>query len=178
MNLKNKQGFALLDLIFVCGIIGILAGIALPRLLTAKSSASAASAIATMRTIGTAQLSYAISCGNGFYAPNLPGLAKPPTGGGVGFIAAGDLGAATVVTKSGFTIQMDGVAYSGAPDTCNALGPDTAAQAYRAAADPLDAGAIPRYFAINALSVIYEDTASLFATMPESSAPPSGHPIR
>ena len=173
---KADAGFSLIDMIFVCGMIGILATIAVPRLLMAKNSASAASAIATMRTISTAQLSYAISCGNGFYAPDLPSLAKPPIASITGFVPY-DLGSALSVTKSGFTINMEGLAVAGAPDTCNALGVDTAARAYRAGADPIDA-TIGRYFATNALSVIYEDDATLYAAMPESATPAAGHPIR
>src|SRR6059036_2031211 len=93
MLLTADDGFSLIDMIFVCGMIGILATIAVPRLLTAKNSASAASAIATMRTISTAQLSFAISCGNGFYAPDLPSLSKPPVASNIGFVAH-DLGSA------------------------------------------------------------------------------------
>jgi type II secretory pathway pseudopilin PulG len=170
------DGFSLIDMIFVCGMIGILATIAVPRLLTAKNSASAASAIATMRTISTAQLSYAISCGNGFYAPDLPSLAKPPVASNTGFVPR-DLGSAVTVAKSGYNITMEGLPVAGAPDTCNALGIDNAARAYRAGADPMDP-VIGRYFATNALSVIYEDTATLYAAMPESAPPASGHPVR
>src|SRR2546425_3248992 len=147
-------------MIFVCGMIGILATIAVPRLLTAKNSASAASAIATMRTISTAQLSFAISCGNGFYAPDLPSLSKPPVASNIGFVPH-DLGSAVSVTKSGYTITMEGLPVAGAPDTCNALGADNAARAFRVGADPIDA-TLGRYFATNALSVIYEDNASLY----------------
>ena len=49
MKAGKAQGFALIDLIFVCGIIGLLCSIALPRLLLAKQSAGAASAIGSMR---------------------------------------------------------------------------------------------------------------------------------
>ena len=160
---------------FVVGIIGVLATIAVPRLVSARNSASTASAIATMRTIGTAQLSYAISCGNGFYAPDLPALAKVPMGSSVGFIGT-DLGAAATVVKANFTVQMDGTAFMGAPDTCNQIGANKGAQAFRAGADPLDPN-ITRYFAVNALSVIYEDTASLYAAMPESAIPAAGQPV-
>src|SRR5881409_1135390 len=114
-------------MIFVCGMIGILATIAVPRLLTAKNSASAASAIATMRTIGTAQLSFAISCGNGFYAPDLPSLAKLPVGSNIGFIGP-DLGAAQTVVRQNFTVQMEGTPFAGSPDTCNQIGVNNAAQ--------------------------------------------------
>jgi hypothetical protein len=36
----------------------------------------------------------------------------------------------------------------------------------------------PRHFASNANAVIWEDTASLFAAMPESGEPAAGHPLK
>ena len=39
MRTNKAQGFALIDLIFVCGIIGLLCSIALPKLLLAKQMA-------------------------------------------------------------------------------------------------------------------------------------------
>jgi type II secretory pathway pseudopilin PulG len=172
---RDDKGFALIDLLFVCGIIGVLSAIALPRLLSARTSATSASAIATMRSVGTAQLAFALSCGSGYYAPDLPSLAKPPAGSTTGFIGP-DLGSGPTVDKSGYTIQMTGTSMAGAPDTCNLLGPDNGAQAFRAGADPADV-TNPRFFGTNALGSIYEDTSSLFATMPENATPPSGHPI-
>jgi len=172
---RGDKGFALIDLLFVCGIIGILSAIAVPRLLSARNSATSASAIATMRTLSTAQLAFALSCGNGYYAPDLPSLAKPPINSSSGFIGV-DLGAGPTVARSGYTIQMTGTSMAGAPDSCNQLGPDNGAQAFKAGADPFDASN-PRYFATNALGVVYEDTSSLFATIPEAAEPPAGHPI-
>ena len=71
MRIRQAQGFALIDLIFVCGIIGVLASMAVPRLLLARQAAGSASAIGSMRAINSAELTYALSCGSGFYAPNL-----------------------------------------------------------------------------------------------------------
>src|SRR5476649_1442332 len=45
VQIRKAQGFALIDVIFVCGMIWLLCSIALPRLLLAKQSASAASAV-------------------------------------------------------------------------------------------------------------------------------------
>jgi type II secretory pathway pseudopilin PulG len=43
--LRKTYGFALIDLVFVCGVIGIISAIALPRLAMAKQAAGSASAI-------------------------------------------------------------------------------------------------------------------------------------
>ena len=59
------------------------------------------------------------------------------------------------------------------------MGAGLSAPGYAAVADTLDpVGGIPRYFGTNADGIIYEDVASLAATMPESGAPPSGAPIK
>jgi type II secretory pathway pseudopilin PulG len=167
------RGFALLDLIFVCGIIGLLCGIALPRLLLAKQAAGSASAISSMRSIASAELTYALTCGNGFYAPNLTTLGKPPDGSREPFIS-GDLGSADVVTKSGYLVQLSATAYGSALPTCNGLDAGAAGQAFKAGADPAEPGNA-RFFGVNANGYIYEDTSSLFAAMPESGEPASGH---
>ena len=44
-----------------------------------------------MRVIGSSQVTFAITCGNGFYAPSLTKLAKPPIGTNDGFVET-DLG--------------------------------------------------------------------------------------
>ncbi len=88
---RADSGFALLDLIFVCGLIGILSGIAVPKLLMAKQAAGAASAIGSMRAINSAELTYALTCGNGFYAPHLPALGQAPPGSNEPFCTSPDL---------------------------------------------------------------------------------------
>jgi type II secretory pathway pseudopilin PulG len=173
---RSAQGFALIDLIFVCGIIGLLCSIALPRLLLAKQAAGSASAIGSMRAVNSAELTYALTCGNGFYAPNLTTLGTAPPGSNEPFIGGG-LGSADVVNKSSYTIQLSATAYAGAPDSCNGLGPGMAGQGYKAAADPNEP-VNTRFFAINANGLIFEDNASLWATMPEVGEPPTGHPLR
>ncbi len=173
--IRGAKGFALIDMIFVCGLVGILCGIAVPRLLTAKQAAGSASAIGSMRTINSAQLTFALTCGNGFYAPNLTTLGTPPPGSHEPFIAGG-LGDADVVTKSSYVIQMSAAPFAGAPGACNGLAAGEGGQAYKAAADPSEPSNI-RFFAINANGMIFEDTASLWAGMPEVGEPASGHPL-
>jgi len=172
---RLADGFALIDLIFVCGLIGMLCAIALPRLLLAKQAAGAASAIGSMRAINSAQLTYALTCGSGFYAPNLSTLGVPPIGSNEAFLPPG-LSGADVVQKSGYTIRLDAEPFAGAPATCNGLAAGAAGRSFRAAADPTEPNNL-RFFATNAGSLIFESTSSLFATMPEIGEPPTGHPL-
>jgi Tfp pilus assembly protein PilE len=173
VKIRQTAGFAVIDLLFVCGIIGILSGIALPRLMVARGAAQSASAVASMRVIGSSQVAFAITCGSGFYAPSLTQLAKPPLGTNDGFVEV-DLGSADTVVKSAYTIQMSSTPFGGAPDTCNALGVGATGQAFKAAADPLDTANNVRYFAVNAGNAIWEDRSSLWGSMPEFGDPPSG----
>jgi type II secretory pathway pseudopilin PulG len=171
----KAHGFALIDLIFVCGIIGLLCGIALPRLLLARQSAGAAAAIGSMRAINSAELTFALTCGSGFYAPDLPTLGVAPPGSREPFLTGGLTGTADPV-KSGYTMHLTGTSYPGAPPTCNGLGGGESAQGFKSGADPVDP-ANPRFFSSNVNGTIYENTATIFTTMPEVGPSPAGHPI-
>jgi type IV pilus assembly protein PilA len=58
MNRLGKRGFTLVEIMIVVAIIALLAAIAIPNLLRARHNANEAAAIATLRTISTAQESY------------------------------------------------------------------------------------------------------------------------
>jgi type II secretory pathway pseudopilin PulG len=174
--IRKAQGFALIDLIFVCGIIGLLSSIALPRMLMAQQAAGASSAIGSLRTISSAQLTYALTCGSGFYAPDLPTLGVTPPGSNEPYIAPG-LSGGMSVTRSSYIIQMEGTPYAGAPPTCNGLGAGAAAQGFRAGADPTFAGN-SRFFAVNSNATIFEHNATLYPSMPEVGPPPIGQILR
>ncbi len=58
MQCKNQKGFSLIELILVLVIISVLATITFPFLLKAKTLAENKSALATMRTASSAQVSY------------------------------------------------------------------------------------------------------------------------
>ncbi len=176
MRMRSAAGFAIIDLLFVCGIIGILSGIALPRLMNAKNSATAASAIGSLRTISSGEITFAITCGNGFYAPSLTTLGKPPAGANEGFVK-GDLSTADTVIKSGYQFTVSATPYVGAPDTCNALGTGQTGLAFKVGGDPLDSVNNTRYFALNAGNIIWEDTQPMFPTMPEFGDAASGVPL-
>ena len=175
VDTHKQAGFTLIEILFACGIIGILAAMALPRLLMAKQAADASSAIASLRTVNSSQLGYSASCGNGLYSPDFTTLGVVPPGSHAPFISP-DLSYSNSPVKSGYTFQMMGTAEPTAPVTCNGLPAGTASRSYKVGADP----GVPtnyRYFATNSGETIYENSAAFYAAMPETGAPPVGHPL-
>ena len=176
MTIRKANGFALIDVLFVCAILGVLSTIALPRMLLAKQSAGAASAIGSLRTIHSAQLTFALTCGAGFYAPNLTTLGRAPVNSREAFISP-NLGMANTVTRSGYVIEVDGTPYQGAPGSCNGLGVGEAAQGWRAYADPTSPEN-RRFFGTNVNGAIWENNASLSSSIPEVGDPPAGQILK
>jgi len=175
VRIRQAHGFALIDLLFVCGIVGVLCSVALPNLFRARQTAGAASAIGSMRVVNSAELTYALTCGAGFYAPSLKTLGAAPPGSSEPFITR-SLAMADTVVKSGYQIQVAATAYDGAPPSCNGLAAGEGGRGFKAAADPVDPDNV-RHFATNAGNIIYEHTASLWTVVPESGTPASGHPL-
>ena len=176
MTIRKASGFALIDLIFVCGIMGLLTSVAIPSLLGAKQAASAASAVGTLRAIASSELTYALTCGSGFYAPNLVTLGTPPSGSNEPYISP-DMGVANLVQKSSYTFRLEGAPYPGAPPSCNGLGTGETAQGYRAGADPTEPTNL-RFFAVNANAQMYENDETLYSDMPEVGESPAGDVLR
>jgi type IV pilus assembly protein PilA len=74
MSKENEIGFSLIELLIVVAILGIIMAIAVPNLLASKRAANEGSAVSSMRTIHSCQLTYWATTGSGNYA-DLPNLA-------------------------------------------------------------------------------------------------------
>jgi type II secretory pathway pseudopilin PulG len=174
---SGEAGFTLIDMLFVVGLIGILCSMAIPGLMRAKGAAQAASALGSIRLVNSAQLSFAITCGLGFYAPDFPTLGVPSPGSAEGYLPP-EMSAGFNFMKSGYNFILFGTPHAGAPASCNGLGMGQAAPGYALAADVLNpAVSMPRFFGTNADGVIWEHISTLSLTMPEGGAPPVGVPL-
>lgn len=100
---RNSPGFSLIELLIVVAIILIIAAIAIPNFLRSRISANQASAVASLRSFDTAEISYASTYNTG-YTYDISYLAPPASGVGATSTAAGLIDSVLASgSKSGYT---------------------------------------------------------------------------
>jgi len=115
----QERGFSLIELLIVVAIILIISAIALPSFLHSKIAANEASAVYSIRTINTAQVTYATTYPTVGYASTLNELAASTSTSSASSANAGILDwvlgctSTTQCPKSGYNFQLTNV--SGSP---------------------------------------------------------------
>jgi type II secretory pathway pseudopilin PulG len=158
---SSVAGFTLLEVIFITALIGLLSAMAVPTVFRSRIAANETSAFGTVRSIHTAQLTYALTCGYGNYASQFTDLGPY---GGLGYLPP-DLTAAVAPLKSGYNYVLQ-PGPSGASGLTDCNGNATALDYYVAAEPASIGGTGRRAFASNQAHMIWQDLTGVAPVEP------------
>lgn len=111
-TMRKPKGFSLIELLIVVAIILIIAAIAIPNLLRAKMAANESSAVGSIRTINTAEITYASAYPTVGFAPDLASLGSTASpcvpSQTTACLIPSTLSQANTTPKSGYTFNAAG----------------------------------------------------------------------
>jgi type IV pilus assembly protein PilA len=156
-EMRKQKGFSLIELLIVVAIILIIAAIAIPNLMRARMSANEASAVGSVRSINTAEISYNAAYSNLGFATTLGFL-----GGAAGSACTPGTATGCFIDSSLSTGTKSGYTFALAIGSSAAVGGIT--PSYSVVATPVTANQTgTRYFCSFEDAVVRSSTAAITA---------------